>query len=173
MTETQIAARIYLAAELAPGARVDLESGQAHYLRDVLRLEPGAALAAFNARDGEWLARIDARGRGRGRLAVESLRRAPEPEPDIWLTFAPVERAPIDVLVQKATELGCALLQPVITRHTTVTRIDRASSARCWRIGRPSGACCSAPKPARRGRSARFWPASHPIPRRAPHPGQP
>ncbi len=79
MTETQIAARIYLAAALAPGARVDLEPGQGHDLRDVLRLAPGAALAAFNAHDGEWLARIDALGRDRGRLAVESLRRAPKP----------------------------------------------------------------------------------------------
>ncbi len=145
MTATQIAARIYLAAELAPGARIDLESVQAHYLRDVLRLEPGAMLAAFNARDGEWLARVDALGRGRGRLAVESLRRAPEPEPDIWLVFAPVERAPIDVLVQKATELGCALLQPVITRHTTVTRIHRArltatlreAAEQCGRLSLP------------------------------------
>ena len=145
MTETQIAARIYLAAELAPGARIDLESVQAHYLRDVLRLEPGAMLAAFNARDGEWLARVDALGRGRGRLAVESLRRAPEPEPDIWLVFAPVERAPIDVLVQKATELGCALLQPVITRHTAVTRVNvarlaanaREAAEQCGRLSLP------------------------------------
>jgi hypothetical protein len=137
---------------LAPGVRVDLESGQAHYLRDVLRLEPGAALAAFNARDGEWLARIDALGRDRGRLAVESLRRAPEPEPDIWLVFAPVERAPIDVLVQKATELGCALLRPVITRHTTVTRIHRArlianvreAAEQCGRLSLPE---VRAPRP--------------------------
>jgi 16S rRNA (uracil1498-N3)-methyltransferase len=129
MTETRIATRLHVEAELAPGARVDLEPSQAHYLRDVLRLKPGAALAAFNARDGEWLARIDALGRGRGCLAVDSLRRAAEPEPDIWLVFAPIKRAPIDFLVQKATELGCALLQPVITRHTAVTRVNRARLA--------------------------------------------
>ncbi len=136
MAEARIATRLYLATELAPGARVDLDPGQAHPLRDVLRLAPGAALAAFNARDGEWLARIDALGRDRGRLAVESLRRAPEPEPDIWLVFAPVEGAPIDVLAQKATELGCALLRPVITRHTTVTRIHRARHTTVTRIHR-------------------------------------
>jgi len=58
MTESPIGTRLYLAADLASGARVELEPGQAHYLRDVLRLKPGAALGAFNARDGEWLARI-------------------------------------------------------------------------------------------------------------------
>jgi len=145
MTEPPIAARLHLAAALAPGAQVDLEPGQAHTLRDVLRLEPGAALAAFNARDGEWLARIDALGRDRGRLAIESLRRAPEPEPDIWLVFAPVKRAPIDDLVRKATELGCARLQPVITRHTAAIRIDlpgltarvREAAEQCGRLSLP------------------------------------
>ncbi len=139
MAEPRIATRLYLAAELAPGARVDLDPGQAHHLRDVLRLKPGAALAAFNARDGEWLARIDVldrgrgrgggRGGGRGSIEVESLRRAAAPEPDIWLVFAPIKRAPIDFLVQKATELGCAELQPVITRHTAVARVNRARLA--------------------------------------------
>jgi len=145
MTETPIATRLYVAAALTPGARVDLEPGQAHYLRDVLRLKPGAALAGFNGRDGEWLARIEALGRGRGCLAIESLRRAPEPEPDIWLVFAPIKRAPIDSLVQKATELGCALLQPVMTRHTAVTRVNgarlaanvREAAEQCGRLSLP------------------------------------
>lgn len=149
MAEPRIATRLYLEAELAPGAQVDLEPGQAHYLRDVLRLKPGAALAAFNARDGEWLARIDVLGGGggggRGSLAVESRRRAPEPEPDIWLLFAPIKRAPIDFLVQKATELGCARLQPVITHHTAVTRVNvarlaanaREAAEQCGRLSLP------------------------------------
>ena len=129
MAEIRIATRLYLEAALAPGVRVDLDPGQTHHLRDVLRLKPGAALAAFNGRDGEWLARIESLGRGRGNLAVESLRRAALPEPDIWLVFAPIKRAPIDFLVQKATELGCAELQPVITRHTAVARVNRARLA--------------------------------------------
>ena len=145
MTEPRIATRLHIEAALAPGARVDLEPGRAHHLRDVLRLKPGAALAAFNARDGEWLARIDVLGRGRGRLAVESLRRAAAPEPDIWLVFAPIKRAPIDFLARKATELGCALLQPVITRHTAVARVNiarlaanvREAAEQCGRLSLP------------------------------------
>jgi 16S rRNA (uracil1498-N3)-methyltransferase len=145
MIETRIATRLYLDAELTPGAQVDLEPGQAHYLRDVLRLKPGAALAGFNGRDGEWLARIDTLGRGRGALTIESLRRAPEPEPDIWLVFAPIKRAPIDSLVQKATELGCAELHPVITRHTAVARVNvarlvanvREAAEQCGRLSLP------------------------------------
>ncbi len=36
---------------------------------------------------------------------------------DIWLAFAPVKKTPSDYLVQKATELGAAVLQPVFTRR--------------------------------------------------------
>ncbi len=161
MTEPRIATRLYVAAKLAPGARVDLEPGQADRLREVPGLEPGAALAAFNGRDGEWLARIESLGRGEsrgggregdggrkgdgGRLAIESLRRAPTPEPDIWLVFAPLEPAAMSALVQKATELGCSRLQPVITRYTKAPRVDVAALAaavreraeRCGRLSLP------------------------------------
>jgi 16S rRNA (uracil1498-N3)-methyltransferase len=145
MTEPRFSTRLYMAAELAPGNRIDLDSGQAHHLRDVLRLRPGTALAAFNARDGEWLARIDSLGRGRGALTIESRRRAPESEPDIWLVFAPIKRAPIDFLAQKATELGATLLQPVITRHTAVARVNaarlaanaREAAEQCGRLSLP------------------------------------
>ena len=34
-------------------------------------------------------------------------------EPDVWLCFAPVKRARIDYIAEKATELGVAVLQPV------------------------------------------------------------
>ena len=45
-------------------------------------------------------------------------------EPDVWLCFAPVKRARIDYIAEKATELGVAVLQPVITRHTNVERVN-------------------------------------------------
>jgi 16S rRNA (uracil1498-N3)-methyltransferase len=45
-------------------------------------------------------------------------------EPDVWLLFAPVKRARIDLIVEKATELGATRLMPVITRRTTVARVN-------------------------------------------------
>ena len=45
-------------------------------------------------------------------------------EPDVWLCFAPVKRARIDYIAEKATELGVAVLQPVLTRHTAVERVN-------------------------------------------------
>ena len=63
-------------------------------------------------------------------LAVAERTRPPETIPDLWLPFAPVKRAPVEWLVEKATELGVARLVPVTTARTVVERlrIDRLQS---------------------------------------------
>jgi 16S rRNA (uracil1498-N3)-methyltransferase len=118
--------RLYVATRLAPAAEIELTAAQAHYLRNVLRLSIGAAVAAFNATDGEWICRIEEAGNRRMRLTAERrLRRAePETEPDLWLLFAPIKRARLDWLIEKATELGVSALLPVWTARTESQRIN-------------------------------------------------
>jgi 16S rRNA (uracil1498-N3)-methyltransferase len=118
------AARLYIANALANVSAVELAPGQVHYLRSVLRLGPGAAVAAFNATDGEWLCRIAEIGKRGARLTVEYGMRSPEPEPDLWLLFAPIKRGRIDWLVEKATELGVSALLPVWTTRTQPERLN-------------------------------------------------
>jgi len=120
------APRLHLIAGLAAGREIELEPARAHYLRSVLRLGPGAAVAVFNAEDGEWLCRIAGIGKNGARLTAERQLRSPEPggEPDLWLLFAPIKRARLDWLVEKATELGVAALLPVWTARTQVERVN-------------------------------------------------
>jgi 16S rRNA (uracil1498-N3)-methyltransferase len=122
--------RLYVATDLAGGLSVGLAPSQAHYVRSVLRLGPGAVVALFNGRDGEWLARVDGAGKGWCSLTVFEQRRAQESASDLWLVFAPVKRARLDFLVEKATELGVSALQPVWSRRTVVERVnlDRLSA---------------------------------------------
>jgi len=118
--------RLYVAAGLASNVEVELDRAHAHYLRSVLRLDAGAAIAAFNATDGEWLCRVAEFGKRGARLMVEAQLREPEPEaePDLWLIFALIKRAPLDWLVEKATELGVAALLPVWTARTHAERVN-------------------------------------------------
>ena len=115
--------RLYVSESLAAGGVVGLGPEQAHYLRSVLRLGAGALVALFNGRDGEWLGRIDGIGRGWASLNLERQSRVQENEPSLILAFAPLKRARIDFLAQKATELGVTRLVPVMTRHTAVERV--------------------------------------------------
>jgi 16S rRNA (uracil1498-N3)-methyltransferase len=118
--------RLYVVTKLAPGEEIELETGQSHYLRSVLRLGPGAPVAAFNTADGEWLCRIAELGKGGAQLTVEHQLRQAEParDTDLWLIFAPIKRAALAWLVEKATELGVAALVPVWTVRTQVERVN-------------------------------------------------
>lgn len=118
------AARIHVTAPLAAGAAVALTAGQAHYLRTVLRLSPGHRVLLFNGRDGEWLADLEGLDKAGGRARAGRCTRAQAPEPDLWLLFAPVKGERVDFVVEKATELGVAALQPVATRYTVVGRVN-------------------------------------------------
>jgi 16S rRNA (uracil1498-N3)-methyltransferase len=116
--------RLYVEARLASGSPVELSAGQTHHLGSVLRLGSGATVAVFNPDDGEWLCHIVELGKNRGRLTVERQSRAAEPEPDLWLLFAPIKRARLDWLVEKATELGASALLPVWTARTQIERLN-------------------------------------------------
>ena len=57
-------------------------------------------------------------------LRLTTKLRTREDVPDLWLLFAPIKKGPIDWLVEKATELGAARLQPVVTQRTIVDRLN-------------------------------------------------
>jgi 16S rRNA (uracil1498-N3)-methyltransferase len=118
------AGRLYIPQPLAEGAAVALDPARAHRLRHVLRLGPGAAVAAFNERDGEWLCRLVEEGRRGAALVPERQLKTVEAEPDLWLVFAPLKRARLDWLVEKASELGAAVLLPVWTERTQPERLN-------------------------------------------------
>jgi 16S rRNA (uracil1498-N3)-methyltransferase len=117
-------ARIYLDTPLAAGQVVSFDRTQANYLLNVLRLKDGDAVLLFNGRDGEWQARLAETGkRALTGVIGERLREQPRPS-DLHFLFAPLKHARLDYLVQKAVEMGASRLQPVITRHTQVARVN-------------------------------------------------
>jgi 16S rRNA (uracil1498-N3)-methyltransferase len=116
--------RLFIEAGLTAGSEAPLDEAQAHYLRHVMRRADGAPLLLFNGRDGEWKAALSLRGKKGAAAEVTGQTRPQVVEPDVWLCFAPVKRARIDYIAEKATELGVAVLQPVLTQHTAVERVN-------------------------------------------------
>src|SRR3954454_19512275 len=119
------AMRLYIPEALAAGASVPLADENVHRLRNVLRLAARATIAGFYERDGEWLSQIDRLWRSHGTLKAIEQHRSPEPGPDVWLVFAPIKRARLEWLVEKATELGVAALVPVMSARTQSERVNR------------------------------------------------
>jgi 16S rRNA (uracil1498-N3)-methyltransferase len=116
--------RLYVAAPLAPQARLLLDSAQANYLRNVLRLKPGEEVLLFNGRDGEWRAALVEAGRRAVALTVAHRTRPQTPACDLHYLFAPLKHLRLDYMVQKAVEMGVSRLQPVLMQHGQVTRIN-------------------------------------------------
>jgi 16S rRNA (uracil1498-N3)-methyltransferase len=117
------APRLFVDAPLAAGAAVALGREQSNYLGNVLRLSAGDPILVFNGRDGEWRASIGGRKRPDA-LTIETLTRPQDRLPDIAYVFAPLKHARLDYMVQKAVEMGASSLQPVLTRHTQVARVN-------------------------------------------------
>ncbi|HEY8697195.1 MAG TPA: 16S rRNA (uracil(1498)-N(3))-methyltransferase [Rhizomicrobium sp.] len=124
LTEPGGKVRLYVEAPLGEGARVEPSPPQAHYLLHVMRAREGDRVSLFNGRDGEWLARVVEVTKRNCALACERRTQAQSDTPDLWLCFAPIKKTPADYVVQKATELGVRVLQPVITRRTIVARVN-------------------------------------------------
>ena len=145
VAEQKIETRLFVEEDLGAEATIGLDHAQAHFLRSVLRLSRGAAIGLFNGRDGEWRGRLEGLGKGWASILVEERLREQERTPDLWLVFAPIKRARIDFLAEKATELGASLLQPVMTRFTAVSRVNterlaanaREAAEQCRRLSVP------------------------------------
>ncbi len=116
--------RLFVDQTLSDGMILPLDGAQANYLGNVMRLKTGDPVRLFDDRTGEWIAEVTDTAKRNVTLRLKSKLREREAVPDLWLLFAPIKKGPIDWLVEKATELGAARLQPVITQRTIVDRLN-------------------------------------------------
>jgi 16S rRNA (uracil1498-N3)-methyltransferase len=123
MTQTHRTIRLYVPEPFAAGQQVALGQTQSHYLANVMRCREGELITLFNGQDGQWRAQVDMLGKKSVSLTLQERTAAHTPSPDLWLAFAPVKNK-VDVIVEKAVELGVSALLPVYTRHAIVKSIN-------------------------------------------------
>lgn len=125
--------RLFVGAPLCAGGEIGLEGDQAHYVSRVMRLSQGDEVGLFNGADGEWSARVTEVGKRACRLAVETLVRPQSPSPDLELHVALVKRAPLETIVEKATELGVRRIRLLRTERTNAdhTNLERLAAIAC------------------------------------------
>lgn len=116
--------RLFVEHRLTVGTSVEADRAQANYLLNVLRLKAGASVLLFNGRDGEWLASIEPSGRKACFLKPEKQTRLQPASYRLTYYFAPLKQGRLDYMIQKAVEMGAGILQPVLTHHTQVTKIN-------------------------------------------------
>ena len=113
--------RLFVAKSLADRVRLDLERDQAHYVSRVLRKRVGDTLTLFDGRGREFPAVIETLGKNRAVLRVgDGQQRDVESTLTIRLLLSVSKGDRMDIAVQKATELGVAWIQPVVSERTVV-----------------------------------------------------
>lgn len=117
--------RLYVDAPLDAGGDIALSDDHAHYLHTVLRRKDGDCVRLFNGRDGEWLCVLrDLRKKSGLAAPTEQLHPQPAHTDDIHLYFAPIKKARMDWMIEKAVELGATHLHPVITQNTEIRTVN-------------------------------------------------
>ena len=116
--------RLHVSVDLASDTSVTLPREQSHYVASVMRATLGEAVLLFNGRDGEWLAHMATMTKNAATLTLAHQTRPQAPEPDLWLLAAPIKKDCIDLVAEKASELGASALWPVFTRRTVVNRVN-------------------------------------------------
>lgn len=138
--------RLFIIADLEAGAQLELCKEHAHYLANVMRAKTGEAVLVFNGRDGEWQGTLAHVAKNAVTLAVDSQTRPQAAEPDLWLVAAPIKKDCIDLVAEKAAELGASALWPVFTRRTVTSRVNgerlsahmREAAEQCERLTVPT-----------------------------------
>ena len=106
-----------------------LDEGESHHALNVLRLAPGDKVVVFNGRGAEATAQIAA-GSTKREVTLTTLHQGKTPPLPCRITLgqAVPKGKNMDLIVQKATELGAAEIAPLLSERT-IARADDAESA--------------------------------------------
>lgn len=115
--------RLYTPNELLIGKSITLNEQQTHYLKNVVKYTEEDTLYCFDNQNGEFLCQITEINKKSITVKVLKKNREFSPCPDIWLLFAPLKKDKTDFIIEKATELGCREIHPVITRYTITENV--------------------------------------------------
>lgn len=118
------APRLFVAETLAAGASMRIEGNPAHYLTRVMRVVPGDIVILCDDVTGEWAARVADAGKRDVVLEVAEMLRPREAVPDLWLCPALLKKDRFDLILEKATELGAARIQPLLTRRCVADKLN-------------------------------------------------
>lgn len=126
---------------------------EAKHLRLVLRLKPGDTIMLFDGQGMQYTAQLTAIGKSEATAAILSSCRIEYRPPFLLLAQGLLKGKKMDLVIQKATELGVHHLLPFISQHCTVTKTDTNQMERwqriihesCKQCGRAIPMSCSPP----------------------------
>ena len=115
--------RLFFKESLSLNLILKLDKSQSHYLSKVMRVNIGQSFSLFN-QSGEWEAKIKEINKGIVEFSVIKKLRSANNEREIWLAFSPIKLNYLNLMMQKATELGVTKFIPILTERTIVRKLN-------------------------------------------------
>jgi 16S rRNA (uracil1498-N3)-methyltransferase len=123
--------RFFVAAEQLGGDQVTFSTAQWHQIHSVLRLRPGDRVRVFDGR--ERLDRVVELGRAATGRVVLCVDQAAEPRTRLVVYPALLQRDTFEPILQKLTEIGVAVIAPLLTARGVVRAAPDEGRLTRWR----------------------------------------
>ena len=115
--------RLFFEKSLSLNFNSKLDKTQSHYLSKVMRINVGQSFSLFN-QSGEWEAKVQNIVKGIVEFSIIKKLRSANNEKEIWLAFAPIKLNYLNLMIQKATEIGVTRFIPILTERTVVRKLN-------------------------------------------------
>ena len=115
--------RLFFNESLYINLKSKLDKTQSHYIHKVMRIKEGQNFSLFN-QSGEFEAKVENIIRGIVEFSVEKKLRSADNPTEIWLAFTPIKLNYLNLMIQKATELGVTRFIPLLSDRTVVRNIN-------------------------------------------------
>ena len=115
--------RLHYLESIVEDSTSSVSKEHCHYIINVMRLKKGSNINFFN-KEGEWISEIISIERDE--VEVKFLNKVKEPSKisNIELAICLVKKTPMEIILQKATELGVGKITPVISDRTEVKDLN-------------------------------------------------
>ena len=115
--------RLFFSESLSINLKSKLDKTQSHYISKVMRIKEGQNFILFN-QSGEYKAKVENLVKGFVEFSIVKKLRSADASKEIWLAFTPIKLNYLNLMIQKATELGVTKFMPIITERTIVRKIN-------------------------------------------------
>ena len=115
--------RLFFKESLSLNLNSKLDKSQSHYLSKVMRINTGQSFSLFN-QSGEWEAKVENVNKNIVEFLIVKKLRSANNIKEIWLAFAPIKLNYLNLMIQKATEIGVTRFIPILTERTAVRKLN-------------------------------------------------
>ena len=116
--------RLYVQGKIYKNTLLTLNDQQNHYIKNVIRLQEKDKLLIFDDHHTEWRGEILKKDKKNFYIKPLDITRQEENKKFLELVFAPLKKPALEILIEKATELGVTHFTPLITQNTYVKKVN-------------------------------------------------